>query len=148
MKAWSARWLLLGLGLSGLLGVPRADEGLGRLLTSPEERRLIAAARGQGDPASGEEPARIHFEGALRGSDGRLMVWINGRPWSPAELARSARLRLVLQEPPLRLAVLGDDGRPHLLRPGQSYDRQLGRVLEPWEHTLGRPAAQGREVPP
>lgn len=63
--------LLLGYGLPSL-----ADDGLGRLFLTPEERQRLDRLRQEAD--NGQRPGMIN--GEVRRSDGHHVIWIDGRP--------------------------------------------------------------------
>ncbi len=134
MKALS--WLLLAL-----LPAMAAAGDFGRLLTTPAERARIEAFR-QGRLAAGGEAAqkseRVTVNGVLRASDGRRLVWLNGRPHdgrsrhSPALVRHDGRVRLAFER---RGWVL--------LKPGQTLDKTTGRIYDATEQP---PAPQPPEA--
>jgi len=110
-----------------------ASDQLGRLLTSPEERRLIAANL-EGPAEEAREARLVRFDGVMEVEQGRLAVWVNGRRFDqPNQLERQGMVLVSRETEPLKLAVLGEDGVLHRLLPGQAFDRTSGRVLESWE---------------
>lgn len=79
-----------------------AEESLGTLFLSPEERaRLDALRRGDAPAAPGAAAARDHaLTGFVQRSDGRTTVWIDGRPvMVPARRAPPLDPRIVQDEP-------------------------------------------------
>ena len=123
-----------------------ADEPLGRLFTTPEQRRALDAGRIPGDaseePAavtpSGPEPVdgQVVVNGVIRRSGGPDVVWVNG---SPAGAQGRIRLRrgpdrsgrVILED-----AAMGVTAR---LKAGQFWERANGRVDEC--RGCGRPSA-------
>ncbi len=125
-----AALLLLSLTCSCAMG---GSDRLGRLLTSPEERRFIAD-RARMDEGRADAMAAVRFEGAMRAEDGRLALWINGHRYDDPDALR--RLGLVLSDDsvlPPRVALLTHDKRVVYLRPGQMYDPATGDVTEMWQ---------------
>ncbi len=140
MRAEGLALLLLACLASAAMADP-----LGRLLTSPEERRLIAASLGGAGEEAGETQV-VRFDGALEVELGRLAVWVNGRRFDRPEQLEGQGMVLVNREKePLHLAVLGDDGLLHRLMPGQAFDRTTGRVLEAWQVEQASPGQTDRE---
>ena len=92
----------LAVLLLGLATAAAADDSLGTLFLTPQERaRLDALRRGDAPPATLDAPrARGHaLTGFVQRSDGRTTVWIDGRPVSiPARRA-----------PPLDPRIVQDD---------------------------------------
>ncbi|HHH13867.1 MAG TPA: hypothetical protein ENJ98_06480 [Thiolapillus brandeum] len=121
-----------------LLGWPAISvpDGLGKLLTTPEERQLIAARRHPAE-APAEEPKGgelLRFEGVARDEEGTLDVWINGEALGGPSRLRQFGMSLVQGgDGVVRLVLLTPDHGFVRLAPGQAYDRATGRVLEPWE---------------
>ena len=79
-----------------------AQESLGTLFLSPEERtRLDALRRGDAPAAPGAPAARDHaLTGFVQRSDGRTTVWIDGRAvMVPARRAPRLDPRIVQDEP-------------------------------------------------
>lgn len=143
MKSEAGCSLLLLL-LVGWCQVPLAADGLGRLLTSPEERRLIAASLG--NQVEETEVQLVRFEGVMEVEGGRLVVWVNGsRIDQPGQLEQRGMVLVARQAEPLHLAVLGDDGILHRLMPGQVFDRATNRILEPWEVEETPPGSEAAE---
>ena len=64
------RWLLL-FALGGWFGWTVADDGLGRLFTTPDERRAMEAE----SPSGG----LLRLEGLVLRPDGEWVLWIDGR---------------------------------------------------------------------
>lgn len=74
--------LLLVLCASILMpGQADAQEGLGRLFHTPEQRRQLDELRRLGAPRPGLETSpALRLDGVVRHPDGRVTVWVNGRP--------------------------------------------------------------------
>lgn len=122
------RLLLIILLISPLT---HADGLSGRLFYTPAERAQLEAGRNRPTPAPADSPAPTPdtlYNGYVQRSDGRATQWINGEPRQLQQLpASSGKLKL-----PATPA----------LKPGQQYDTQSGRVLEPYERatpTLSAP---------
>lgn len=138
------RWFLPVLLLMGWIESPPAADGLGRLLTSPEERRLIQASLG--NRVEETEAPLVYFEGVMEVEGGRLALWVNGnRIDDPRKLERWGMVLVTRHATPLHLAVLGDDGMLYRLLPGQVFDRTGKRILEAWEVEEALPAPVSTE---
>ena len=110
-----------------LISSPAHADGLsGRLFYTPTERAQLEAGRNQPTPAPAENPTRTPpdtlFNGYVLRSDGRVTQWINGEPRQLQQLPASPG-KLKLPATPA-------------LKPGQQYDTQSGRVLEPYERSV------------
>ncbi|MES1997861.1 MAG: hypothetical protein V4446_00965 [Pseudomonadota bacterium] len=116
------RLLLIILLISPLT---HADGLSGRLFYTPAERVQLEAGRDRPTPAPADSPAPTPdtlYNGYVQRSDGRATQWINGEPRQLQQLpASSGKLKL-----PATPA----------LKPGQQYDTQSGRVLEPYERAV------------
>ena len=116
------RQLLIILLISPLA---HADGLSGRLFYTPTERAQLETGHNRPTPAPAEPPARTPdtlFNGYVLRSDGRATQWINGEPRQ-------------LQQLPASPGTLKLPATP-ALKPGQQYDTQSGRVLEPYERAV------------
>ncbi|MDR3390158.1 MAG: hypothetical protein P4L77_00345 [Sulfuriferula sp.] len=96
---------------------------LGRLFYTPQQRQQID---NQHKPLVRHElpaaPEGAHYSGYVKRSDGVDTIWLNGRMRAVDPSAvKSGQFKL-----PATPA----------LKPGQEFDRQSGRVLEPYERAL------------
>lgn len=128
--------------------------GLERLFTTAGQRQELDRMRRDGVLAGQRmEPAavgaaitesRVSIDGIVVGSDGRKIVWVNGRAM-PAESVldgRGVRVRLVSDE---RVAVKpAGQRRSALLKPGQVLELGSGRIHESYE-TIISGQTPGRE---
>jgi hypothetical protein len=74
--------------LPGAGSAQAAEERLGRLFHTPEQRRQLDHLRslGAGRPGVEERPV-LRLDGVLRHPDGRVSTWINGQPAQPGVVA-------------------------------------------------------------
>jgi hypothetical protein len=115
-----------------------ADEEIGRLFWSPEQRRTLDQQRDSGtrgvtpvgDPGPGLQPSdpSVLLSGVVRRSDGHDVVWINGKR------AEQAGPAIRVQRGPdsqnrVRIAD-ADQGTSALLKPGQRWNPVTGKVEE------------------
>ncbi len=123
--------VLLMLVWGGCLAGPAGGAELGRLFTTPQERARLDAqlpvsgpSRNAGDP-SGSETKRglLTVNGVVTGSDGRRIVWLNGR-----QRTRGVVLKEDAQVLVRRVGVT--------LKAGQSFDLRRGRIHEAYENAL------------
>ena len=123
--------------------------GLERLFATAAQRAQLDRMRreGVGSMAQDEttagtgEVSRMIINGIVVGSDGRRMVWVNGRLLPDrAVLGRTgARLRLVSNG---RVAVKpSGQQRAILVKPGQVLELDSGKVQEAYEPGAGQGAA-------
>lgn len=111
-----------------------ADEPLGRLFLTPDQRLALEANRapdalaGDGTPGSpaSDAPATagpIFLNGILRRDDGSSVIWMNGRRTGPephgAVQVRNSHELLIMHAP---------DGSAVRLKPGQAWDPATGRI--------------------
>lgn len=134
MSVTGQRGVLLVLALGALLAKATMADDLGRLFTSVAERARIDAAR-SGSPSQGQVAdtapgGRVILNGTLRGSDGKALVWINGRRVHPD---RARGLTLMGDG---RVRLTGREG-PATLKPGQGIDPATGKVFD---HYTAAPA--------
>jgi hypothetical protein len=65
-----------------------AEEQLGRLFHTPEQRRQLDQLRSLGASRPGlEERPTLRLDGVLRHPDGRVTTWINGQPAAAGQAA-------------------------------------------------------------
>lgn len=139
-KSVSAGLLMAILCVSAL-----AQDSLGRLLTTPQERQLIANRHPllvQQTQTSRLRERLLRFDGVVRRDDGRLDVWIDGRLIVAPRQLRELGVMEVLHDKNPQLVIRTGEGAVFALRPGQVFDRQQQRVLEPWQVTAELLAGQ------
>lgn len=127
------KYALLWLLLFGMTCPAYAASLSGRLFYTPAQRAEMEAARNHATPpAAGivSDPQDTVYNGYIRRSDGRTTLWINGQP---------RRLQHTSGTPgKLKLPTTP------VLKPGQEFNTQYGRVLESYE----RPAPTVPTVTP
>lgn len=122
-----------------------ADEALGRLFYTPEQRARMDVARQQersiriDEEESAPQPANILLNGVITRSDGKSTLWINNRIQN--EASQSAT---VGKGGDVRIATPGAK-RPVPLKVGQSIDMNSGQVEEIYRRP---PPAPAKEIPP
>jgi hypothetical protein len=90
-----------------------ADEYLGRLFHTPEQRRQLDQMRSLGTPRPGlEERPTLRLDGVVRHPDGHLTTWVNGEP---SESGRSAP-----GQGPGQAQVVTEGGKSVALRVGDA----------------------------
>ena len=104
-----------------------ADEGLGRLFFTPQQRaaldagRRIAAAKPKAGTTSAKRPVReLRLDGIVTRSDGERTVWVNGRAYHDGQ---PAGLRVTPVEPAAARIHVGESGRAIKLRVGETHGR-------------------------
>lgn len=138
-------WLLAAVFLPGAAGAA-SPPGLERLFTTPAQRALLDRMRREGvaggwgelSAARSAGPRRVKIDGIIVGSDGRRVLWANGRAFPPRAVLKEAgaRLRLVGRD---RVAVRpAGRVRPTLVKPGQVLDLETDRVRETYEAARAR----------
>ena len=133
--------------LAALAPTAQAAEALGRIFYTPEQRAQLDSLRKQRAIVSQarDEPApeTVTYNGIVRRSDGKTVVWMNQQPLSDAELRSGQALagrigrdgRLTLQNPQ-------DGNGPKLeLKVGQSATLLSGKVDESFAQRPAPPAA-------
>lgn len=144
------------LGLLGITALPAsAAEPLGRLFTTPEQRRALDALREAGGttPAdtAGLEPSaaapvdrQVLLNGVVSRSLGPDVVWVNGARTGAAD----ARIRLRRGPDRSNRVTLEDgaDGSSVRLKPGQYWEPATGRVADCYG--CGAPAKSPDATPP
>ncbi|MFA5241998.1 MAG: hypothetical protein WC029_13140 [Sulfuricella sp.] len=143
MKRLSA---LLALGIWALAPAPGyADEALGRLFYTPEQRARMDVARQHersvriDEEESTPQSANILLNGVITRSDGKSTLWINNRLQNeaspPAVVGKGGEVRVVT--PGAKQSVP--------LKVGQSIDMNSGQVEEVYRRP---PLAPAKEIPP
>ncbi|HUW28014.1 MAG TPA: hypothetical protein VMV97_05330 [Sulfuriferula sp.] len=123
---------IFSLLMVGLVSPAHAAGLSGRLFYTPAQRAQIEAARNRGTPAPADVPSAqdTTYNGYVVRSDGSATLWVNGQPRQ-------------LQRAPATPGTLRLPATP-ALKPGQEFNTQYGRVLEPYE----RPAPTAPTVQP
>jgi hypothetical protein len=110
-------------------GSVHAEEPLGRLFFTPEQRALLDARRKAGVPdpeVAAPTSATTRLDGYVKRSHGKSTVWVNGQPIP--EVAPDAP-RIGPGE--ARVAVPVGQSRTHVgLKPGETLDRSTGIVRD------------------
>lgn len=118
-------------------GLAQADPGkLGRLFFTPDQRaRMDVARQNQRSTALEPEtqpepaPATVTLNGVIAPSNGRPMVWINGRLQEQGR----APSPVIMPETGRQISVTAPDGSSRIpLKVGQSIDTSSGKVEEGW----------------
>ncbi len=115
--------------------------GLERLFTTPAQRAQLDKMRREGVAGGWDEqsaarsagPRRVKVDGIIVGSDGRRVMWANGRAFPSRAVLKEAgaQLRLVGRD---RVAVKPAGRlRPILVKPGQVLDLETDKVRETYE---------------
>jgi hypothetical protein len=127
MKRAPAFLLLMALSSSGAVF---ADEPLGRLFLTPEQRANLDARRKARVPDKPAAPAVVspttRLDGFVARSDGRSTVWVNGEalPGGPQPDSPS------VAEGGSVLVPVGEAGVRARLKPGEVLDRGTGEVRD------------------
>lgn len=122
-----------------------AQDSLGRLLTTPRERQLIANRHQLLVPQTETTQLQeqlLHFDGVVRRDDGRLDVWINGQLIVDLQQLHKLGVIDVSDDENPQLVVLTAEGAVYKVLAGQAFDRQQQRVLESWQVTAAVLAGQ------
>lgn len=133
--------------LAALAPLAQAAETIGRIFYTPEQRTQLDSLRKQRAIVSQarDEPApeTVTYNGIVRRSDGKTVVWMNNQPLSDAELrsgqalvgsiGRDGKLTLSSQQ--------GGDGPKLELKVGQSATLLSGKVDESFTQRPAAPAA-------
>jgi hypothetical protein len=144
MKRYSAMMVLGAWMLTSLQCW--ADDSLGRLFYTPEQRARMDMARQHersikiDEEESTPPPVNIHLNGVITRSDGRSTVWINNRIQNDASqvatVGKGGEVRVVTP----------DAQRTIRLKVGQSIDMSSGEVEEVYRRTP--PALMPGKEPP
>lgn len=152
-EAW--RILILFLMLPPSIGMA-ADQAMGRLFFTPEQRSRMDVARQQERKIDLEEEqpdiappaASITLNGVITRSDGKTTLWINNRIQSGEkigpDIALPGRGKNVGQ-----ISITTPDARRVVpLKVGQSIDMTSGQVDEAYRHTPLQPQPEKKAGPP
>lgn len=110
----------LGLPLSGFAG----DADIGRLFHTPKERRAMDAQR----YGAFSERDRLSLDGMVKGSDGRVVRWVNGEPQVVNRRNGSQGGKVLVEVRP---------GERVWMKPGQFFETDTGKVREHYEQPSG-----------
>jgi len=118
-----ARIGVLLLALAGIVCPASAQEALGRLFFTPQQRQDLDRRR----QANIQESAvtvnsSVTVNGQVSRSSGKTTVWINGVPQEGTKRPTD----------PARVNLPGGEGEPSInLKIGQTFDRARGQVKDP-----------------
>jgi hypothetical protein len=144
--------------LSGPVAAQQQQEPMGRLFFTPAQRSSLDVARSQRARATlstertEEQPAvpqeqTITYGGAVRRSDGKSTVWINGRPVTEQEAVAGATVvGRVGADGSVSLQV-PQSGRSVQLKPGQSIELLSGTIEEAYSRKPVAPEAKPAAKP-
>jgi len=151
---------------SGTFSAAAADN-FGKLLTTAHEREqilqwrthgLLDAELAEGTEASSPSRQLIRFNGMVQRSDGSTSQWVNGQWVDTTDKAQTLGVTQT-PDPGKGLGVIvpdeanPDKARVIYIKPGQSFDRGAGNVMEayrqgqPAESKTGPAADISREQP-
>lgn len=118
--------------------VTLADESLGRLFLTPDQRLALEARRApdaaDGSTAGNEAPhqptaaRQVLLNGVVQRRDGTSVVWMNGQ-----EIGPDRQQAVQVRRGPghqARVTLTAPDGNTIRLKPGQAWDPATGRVTE------------------
>lgn len=139
---------MIVLSIFGMLifnSLAQAEPGkLGRLFFTPEQRARMDVARQnqrsialEPEPEFQAEPApsTVTLNGIIAPSNGRPMVWINGRLQEQGR----APSPVIMPETGRQISVTSPDGSSRIpLKVGQSIDTGSGKVEEGWRQNTSR----------
>jgi hypothetical protein len=125
--------LLAALAASVSVAAEGADQRLGRLFFTPQQRATLDAGRSIAPAkprraARPSGPSEIRLDGIVTRSDGERTVWVNGRAYHNA--APSGVSVAPTADPARARVQVRTDRRPVEMRVGQQLDRAAGRVSE------------------
>lgn len=124
-----------------------ADEALGRLFYTPEQRARMDVARQHqrsvkiDEEESAPQSDTIRLNGVITRSDGKSILWVNNRVQNGASLGASVGKGGVVR------IITPDAKRTVPLKVGQSIDMTSGVVEEVYHHPLPVPVSE-KEMPP
>jgi hypothetical protein len=122
-------WRLLPVFLViGTTAAAAAEEPLGRLFFTPEQRAALKA-RGQAPDAPPTPIDTVRLDGVVSRSSGKSTVWINGRPQHENAAGNPIRTAVSAQRTS-RAKITLDRSAPISLRAGETYDRRTSRVTD------------------
>ncbi|MBV8031279.1 MAG: hypothetical protein JO035_07205 [Betaproteobacteria bacterium] len=130
MKRLAAAMFVATFGAAAPAG---AQEPLGRLFFTPEQRQALDARRKARLPDKPSGPAaatpHVRLDGYVKRSDGRSTVWVNGESVPETVQADSPRIGAAGRDS--RVSVnAGDGGGRVELKPGEVLDRGSGEVRD------------------
>jgi hypothetical protein len=135
-KEKAMRSVLLPIGLCVALCANAAEEPIGRLFFTPQERSQLDRLRqSNGGPvdAAGADSRTITVNGLVQRSSGKDAAWINSSARNAHDATAGDVAGSVARAAPA-VAVKLPSGRSLSLKAGQTYDPLSGRVSEPYEN--------------
>jgi hypothetical protein len=153
---------ILAAALLGLLvgtGGARAQQPLGRLFFTPEERARLDASRKEAlanaarpkaaSPAEGQRPAPsarvLTLDGIVQRSDGETTVWVNGKPVSPRGSGPAVAPGSIAAD--TAGLMLPESGRRVRLKVGQSVEANSAVIEEGYNRRRTLPTAVAAPPP-
>jgi hypothetical protein len=147
------------LGLLVDIGIARAEQPLGRLFFTPEERVRLDASRKDAlanaakprvaAPVEATRPAPsarvLTLNGIVRRSDGETIVWVNGKP--VPQRGGAARVAPGSVGADTAGLVLPESGRRVRLKVGQSVEANSAVVEEGYQRRRTLPTAVATPPP-
>jgi len=124
--------LVLAAGLLSPV-LASAQESLGRLFFTPEQRELLDARRKAGvqersAPLTISPTTRL--DGVVKRSHGKSTIWLDGNPIPDGVRPEGVRVQRGTDPTRVRIGV-GEHGRYASVRVGEQVDRASGEIKDP-----------------
>jgi hypothetical protein len=129
-----------------------ADAPLGRLFFTPSQRASLDVARTQRartalstekseEATAAPVPQTLTYDGAVRRSDGKSTVFVNGRPVNEKDSAAGTIVGSVRQDGSVSLQI-PQSGRSVELKPGQRVELLSGAIEESYSRKTVQPESK------
>jgi hypothetical protein len=113
---------------SGVSSAQYYADDLNRLFTDKNQRARIDAARSGGTGTS-STTSKVRIDGYVTRSDGKSVVWVNGQ--NTLDNTRIGNIRV--QQPSMykdKKVGVSIDGESRHLRPGETWDKSTGKIVD------------------
>ena len=112
---------------SGVMAKEYSEQSLRTLFTSQQERQEIDSQR-QGNNASGSSvvaPSNVQVNGVVKRSDGKSVVWVNGKSTIDGESIDGIKVYSNSITSKNKIPVMVDGKRVYL-KPGETWSEETG----------------------
>ena len=129
MMLWIKKLFLVGLFFPlQVIAQDYSEQSLGTLFTSQQQRQDIEGGRRGGDMSEDQSlvgPSSVHVNGVVKRSNGKSVVWINGKSTMESSMVDGIKVYSNSINTQNKVPVM-IDGRKVYIKPGETWSEETG----------------------